>query len=255
VRKGAAALALVAVVLAGCGEPDVREDPSYLPSDVEPPPIQAIGPPYRGEFVAIVPFVNRTASRNEELGAAAPDILSAYALDAGFRVAESQKGQLEDVMAELDFQNTDFVDEKTAAKIGKLKGARYVLVGAVTDYRVTRAKGKKNIDILGIVGFGGGEDALIYDIQVSSRIVDVETREVIAADPGTAVKQKYEASGRHVNVLGVRTEKSEAVQTEDESMGKILKLAFAKSMNKLVDQANRTGARRAGAPPAAAPSR
>jgi curli biogenesis system outer membrane secretion channel CsgG len=255
-RKAAAlGFVLSAAMLAGCGDPDVKEDPSYESSDVQPPPIEPLSPPFAGEFIAIVPFVNKTLSENRTLGDAAPDILVAYCIEAGFRVAEGQKGQLDEAMAELNFQQTDFVDAGTAARIGKMKGAKYVLVGAVTDYRVTKAKGKKKVDILGIVGFGGGEEALVYDVQVSSRIIDVETREVICADPGTAVKQKYAVSGGHVNVVGVRLEDSQSVTTEDESMGKVLKLAFARSMNKLIAQANRSAGRRTAAPaPAPAPS-
>jgi curli biogenesis system outer membrane secretion channel CsgG len=246
---------LTLAVLAGCGDPETREDPSYESSDVQPPPIQPISPPFAGQFVAIVPFVNKTLSNNRQLGQAAPDIIAAYAIEAGFRVAEGQKGQLGEAMDELNFQQTEFVDPSTAAKIGKMKGARYVLVGAVTDYRVTRAKAKKGVDVFGLVGVGDKEGALIYDVQVSSRIVDVETREVICADPGTAVKQKYSSSGSNVHVVGVRVEDSSSVETEDESMGKVLKLAFAKSMNKLVTQANRVAPRfmEPAAAPASAP--
>ncbi len=241
--NSALACALALAALAGCGDPEVREDPSYEGSDVQPPAIQPISPPFAGEFIAIVPFVNKTLAENRELGAAAPDIIASYAIEAGFRVAESQKGQLGEVMDELNLQQTEFVDPATAARIGKMKGAKYVLVGAVTDYRVTRARGKKGVSVFGIVNVGEREEALVYDVQVSSRIVDVETREVIAADPGTAVKQKYSASKSDVGVVGVRVEDSASVETRDESMGKVLKLAFAKSLNKLVAQANRIAPR------------
>jgi curli biogenesis system outer membrane secretion channel CsgG len=234
-------LAAALVGLGGCSSESPRpsEDADYSSSDVQPPPIQQVAPPFLGSFVAIVPFVNKTLANYKELGNSAPDIIAAYALDAGFRVAEGQKGQLNEVMDELNFQQTDFVNPQSAAKIGQMYGAKYVLVGAVTDYRVTKAKGKRNFDALGLVSVGGGEEALVYDVQVSSRIIDVATREVICADPGTAIKQKYEVGGRHVKVLGVGTESSQSIDTQDESMGKVLKLAFAKSMNKLIQQANR----------------
>lgn len=234
-------LAGALAALAGCSSPQPSEDPNYEGSDVSGPAIQQVAPPFYGQFVAIVPFVNKTRTGGyfPQLGSAAPDIIAAYAIEAGFRVAEGQKGQLGEVMDELNFQQTEFVDEQTAVKVGKMKGARYVLVGAVTDYRVTKAKGKKSVDVLGLVGVGGGEESLVYDVQVSSRLVDVETREVLCADPGTAVKEKYAVGGGHINVLGVQTEKSQEIRTEDESMGKVLKIAFAKSMNKLIAQANR----------------
>jgi curli biogenesis system outer membrane secretion channel CsgG len=238
-----ACVAVLALIAAGCGDPEVREDPSYEGSDVQGPAIQPVSPPFSGQFIAIVPFVNKTLAENRTLGSVAPDILASYAIEAGFRVAESQKGQLGEAVDELNFQQTDFVDPNTAARIGKMKGARFVLVGAVTDYRVTKAKAKKGVSVLGVVGVGDKGEALVYDVQVSSRIIDVETREVVCADPGTAVKQKYETSASNVNVVGVRVEDSQSVETRDESMGKVLKIAFAKSMNKLIAQANRVAPR------------
>jgi curli biogenesis system outer membrane secretion channel CsgG len=243
------------IALAGCGSNQPSEDPNYEGSDVSGPAIQPVSAPFAGSFIAIVPFVNKTLAQHRELGSVAPDIISAYAIDAGFRVAEGQKGQLNNVMDEMNFQQTEFVDPNTAVKVGKMYGARFVLVGAVTDYRVTKARGSKGVDVLGLVDVGGSDQSLVYDVQVSSRIVDVQTREVICADSGTAVKEKYAVTGGHVNVLGVGTHDSQQVETQDESMGKVLKIAFAKSMNKLVAQANRRAPAymQAAPPPAYAP--
>ena len=232
-------IVLAAVVLAcGCGNPQPSEDPSYEGSDVQAPPINPIRAPFAGMTVAIVPYVNKTLAEHRELGNVAPDIIAAFAIEAGFRVVESKGGQLGEVMDEMNFSQTEFVDPSTAAKIGKMKGAKLVLLGAVTDYRITKAKGKKGVDVLGLVEVGGSEASLVYDCQVSSRLVDVETREVIAADAGTAVKQKYSVSGSKVGVLGVEVEEKQDVETQRESMGKVLKLAFARSLNKIVGQAN-----------------
>jgi curli biogenesis system outer membrane secretion channel CsgG len=237
-RPAIAVAALALFALGGCAGNQPSEDPSYEGSDVQAPAIQPVTQPFAGTFIAIVPFVNKTLAQYRELGNVAPDIISAYAMDAGFRVAEGQKGQLKEAMDELNFQQTEFVKPETAAKIGKMYGVKFVLVGAVTDYRVTKARGGKGVDVLGLVDVGGSESSLVYDVQVSSRIIDVETREIVAADAGTAVKEKYAVEGGHVNVLGVGTHHSQDVQTQDESMGKVLKLAFAKSMNKLVAKAN-----------------
>ena len=224
---------------AGCtADPEKREDPEFEDSDVQTPPIHRISPPFAGQYIAIAPFVNKTLAEYRQLGDIAPDVLSSYAIDGGFRVVESLKGQMNEVMDEANFQQTAQVDEASAVKLGKMKGARFVLIGAITNYRVTKAKASKGFDALGLVEVGGAQQSLVYEVQVSSRIVDVETREVIAADRATSFKQKYSVGGSTVKVLGIGSESRETVETKDESMGKVLTIAFAKSINKVIDQAN-----------------
>lgn len=236
-------LAAALVAAAGCGgSPRPSEDPTYENSDVATEPIKQVGPPFAFQTVAIVPFVNKSLARYHALGNSAPDILSAMAIDAGFRVVESKGGQLGEVLEEANYGQSEFVDPKTAAKIGKQLGARYVLVGAITDYNEVRAKGKKSFDALGLVEVGGGEDAMVFNVAVSSRIIDVETREVLGADSMTRKKQKYEVSGGKIMVLGIGGQKSQEIETTNETMGAILRLAFATSLNKVTTQLNRRAA-------------
>jgi len=238
------------VFAGGCvDDAEKREDPTFEDADVQTPPIHQINPPFAGQYISISPFVNKTLAEYRALGDIAPDVLSNYAIESGFRVVESLKGQMSEVNDEANFQQTAAVDEGSAVKLGKMKGARFVLIGAITNYRVTKAKAQKGFDALGLVEVGGAESSLVYEVQVSSRIVDVETREVVAADAATSFKQKYSVAGKKVKVLGVGSESRETVDTRDESMGKVLSIAFAKSLNKVIDLANRHAGQYMAAPP------
>ncbi|RME76489.1 MAG: hypothetical protein D6776_01160 [Planctomycetota bacterium] len=240
--KRLTALAVVAgaLVLGGCSSAEAPPDePDYASSDVEGPQIKPVRPPYWGQTIAVVPFVNKSLSEYKKLGDIAPDVLVAYAIEAGFRPVEGHGGQLDEVLKELNFGQTEYVDPKSAAQIGKMLGAKYVLIGAITNFRITKTKAKKGVDVFGIVEVGSSAQVLTYDVQVSGRIVDVETREVVAADAGTSYKQRFSVEGGKWHVLGVGSEKREVIENERDTLGKVLKIAFAKSFNKMIDQLNR----------------
>lgn len=225
--------------LSGCPNPQAPEaEPHYTDSTLEQPPIATVRAPLRGQTVAVVPFINKTLSEHEMLGDIAPDVLSAYALEAGFRVVEGTQAQLDSVEKELALATSSRVDTKTAAQAGKLLGARYVLLGAVTSFRKTYTRSKDGFDFLGLFELRGSETVVTYDVQISSRIIEVQTREVLAADAATAFKQHYEVSGGSWRVLLVGGKKSSSITNERESYGKVLQLAFAKSLNKLIAQVN-----------------
>ncbi len=229
-----------ALALAGCTSAEAPSDePDYSAADVEGPQIEPIRPPYWGATIAVVPFVNKSLSEYRKLGDIAPDVLVAYAIEAGFRPVESHGGQLDEVMKELNFGQTEYVNPESAAKIGKMLGAKYVLIGAITNFRITKTKGKKGVDFLGIVEVGSSAQVLTYDVQVSGRIVDVETREIIAADAGTSYKQRFSVEGGKWRVLGIGSERKEVIENERDTLGKVLKIAFAKSFNKMTRQLNR----------------
>lgn len=250
--KRALALALTASVglAIGCSDPEVDHRPEYGSTDVSVPDVTPVQPPFFGQTLAVVPFVNKSLSEYKNLGDIAPDVLVEFAIAGGWRPIEGQRGQLDAVAEELNFGQTEFVNPNTAAKIGNMLGARYVLIGAVTNFRITRASAKKGVDVLGLVTVGGKKAILSYDCQVSGRIVDVETREIIGA--GTAaVEQKYEVGGSKTRVLIVKVEDGEEVEVTRDSMGKVLRIAFAQMINRIHTLTNQHAAmRRATAPPA-----
>jgi TolB-like protein len=78
-------------------------------------------------------------------------LLTELAQSSSLRIVERR--QLRDLMSEQDLGTTDRVDAGTAARVGHLVGARYMVLGGFTDW------------------FG--------DMRLDARIVDVETSEIL----------------------------------------------------------------------------
>ncbi|MHC4392517.1 MAG: CsgG/HfaB family protein [Planctomycetota bacterium] len=222
----------------GCANPQAPDDePDYQTSTVTTEPIMGIQPPFFGQTLAIAPFVNKSLSEYRTLGDIAPDVLVEFAINGGWQPIEGQRGQLDVIAEELDFGQTEYVNPQTAAQIGNMLGARYVLIGAVTNFKITKTRGKDGWDFLGIVGQQGNESVLVYECQVAGRVVDVQTRAIVGART-ESVKQVYRIGGKKTQVLGVKVESGETVEVERDSLGKVLRLAFSKMLNGIHTQVN-----------------
>jgi curli biogenesis system outer membrane secretion channel CsgG len=121
------------------------------------------------------------------------DMLAAELVSMGsFQVLERK--ELEAVLTEQDMGASGRVEAKTAAKIGKLKGAKYLVAGTVSAFEEgTSGKGG------GISAFGlsvGGSKARAY-MAVDLKIIDTTTGEI--ADART-VEATSESSSQRVGV-------------------------------------------------------
>jgi len=88
-------------------------------------------------------------------------LITEFAQNAQLRVVE--RGRIKDLLAEQDLGASGRVDANTAAKLGKLVGARYVVLGGFIDF------------------YG--------DFRIDARIVNVETSELVKV---VQVKDKRE---------------------------------------------------------------
>jgi curli biogenesis system outer membrane secretion channel CsgG len=140
---------LFLLILSSC----VSADP--VVKDVEPPrdtPGRSFG---AGVPIAVFDFEVRSSVPGYE--ALSSDVSAALieAFIAGGVVKPLERAALEKVLGELELSMGGLVDPGTAAKVGKLAGARFVLLGTAA------VVGKK--------------------IRLSCRIVDVETAEIVYA--------------------------------------------------------------------------
>jgi TolB-like protein len=109
--------------------------------------------------VAVLPFTNGGSygPGKEDMDALQVGLqsmmLTELAQNSALRIVDRAK--IRDLMAEQDLGATGRVDAETAARIGKIVGARYVVTGGFVD--------------------------LFGDFRLDSRIVDVETTEVLKA--------------------------------------------------------------------------
>ena len=90
-----------------------------------------------------------------------------------FRIVERSK--LEPVLAEQDLAAAGRVSKSSAAKIGKLTGAKYLVMGTVSAYQENASGGGGGLNFHGFSVGGKKNDAYIA---VDLRVVDTTTGEV-----------------------------------------------------------------------------
>ena len=127
--------------------------------------------------LAIMPF-GRKASISPELTLQDVTIANEIAYDelvnsGYFDVVERER--LDAVCDELSFDMSGLVDQRSAARVGKMLGAQYILIGSLNGLS-TRQNGA---EIVGI----GNKNAQVY-AHISMRVVEVETGRVVLASRG-----------------------------------------------------------------------
>jgi TolB-like protein len=125
--------------------------------------------PDRRPGVAVLPFEDGgwtgiSAEDRQALGVGVQQLLlNELAQNTGLRIVE--RNVLRRLMEEQDLGATGRVDAETAARIGRLVGARYVILGTISD-------------------FGGANPTVL------GRIVSVETSEILRAEQTTGRKEE-----------------------------------------------------------------
>jgi curli biogenesis system outer membrane secretion channel CsgG len=137
-----------------------------------------------------------------DIGEGMAEMITTALLDTGkFRVLERQ--QINDVIGEQDLGDSGRVDPGTAARIGKILGAQYLLYGTVNEFEYSKGGEQGGVRIGGIrVGAGTARARIGMDV----RIVDAVTGEILfstrsAADASrTGFKVGYSGSDFGANL-------------------------------------------------------
>lgn len=106
-----------------------------------------------------------------------------------FRLIERE--QIERVIAEQDFGESGRVDAKTAAKIGKILGVDFLVMGRVTEFSL------KSSEVSGISlkkGIGLGVKSTNAIVAIDARLVDATTAEIICSVTGKGSKRSTNLS-------------------------------------------------------------
>jgi len=167
--------------------------PDTIPKPPPPPPEPV---PIRQRRVAVLPFENSTPS--SQVASQAEAELTALFVNSGrFEVVE--RGQLDKILKEQALGMTGVIDAQAAANVGKLLGAKYAVLGRVTQASSTRSGttegkpfylGVANIDVRlvntesGVVAFsrvGRGENNPIIKSFTGSDSVEILTGAVTIA--------------------------------------------------------------------------
>ena len=115
--------------------------------------------------------------------------------DGTFSVIERQA--LDKLTTEQNFSNSDRADPSTAARLGKLAGVNYIIIGAITEFG--NETKKTNLGGMGgnWHGFGAGgvgHSNSKANVAITARIVNVETGEIVAVAEGTGQSSRSSTS-------------------------------------------------------------
>ena len=129
---------------------------------------------------------------NVDIGKGITDMLVDRLVNDGTYSVIERKA-LDKLIAEQNFSNSDRADPSSAAKIGKLLGVSAIIVGSITQF----GRDDKNTKVggggygLGRFGVGGvGRKDSKAVVQITARMVDVNTGEILASAPGEGSSER-----------------------------------------------------------------
>ncbi len=142
--------------------------------------------------IAVLPFddgsirgQDRWWNENWELGKGVSDeLVTALLGTKKFRLIERE--QIDKVLREQDFGTSGRVDTKSAAKIGKILGVQYLVMGRVTEFTLKSQKGGVLIPGQKV---GLGVKTTTARVVIDARLVNTTSAEIIASVPGKGEKK------------------------------------------------------------------
>jgi curli biogenesis system outer membrane secretion channel CsgG len=163
--------------------------------------------PGRKKLVSVLDFdyatvhggVSAIFGQDVDIGKGIADLLvTDLVKDGTYRVIERK--DLDKVLAEQNFSNSDRANPTSAAKLGKLLGVDAIIVGSITEF----GNETKNTGVGGVGGGFGGFGLGKFkhknskaNVALTARLVDVDTGEILAVAEG-----KGQSSRSSTSMLG-----------------------------------------------------
>ena len=130
-----------------------------------------------------------------EIGAGVADIFVTEAFRSQQFVL-TERAELEKVLGEQNLATSGRVSADTAAEVGRITGAEFLVLGSVSEFSVQTTGGGGKV--LGI--FGGSAETVTASVGVDIRVVDAVTAEIIAIGTG---RDRQSQSNVSIDILNV----------------------------------------------------
>lgn len=148
------------------------------------------------DYATVQGDVSLIFGRNVDVGRGVTDLLVNYLVkDGNYSVIERK--QLDTILAEQNFSNSDRADASTAARIGKVLGVDAIIAGSITQF----GNDTKSTGVGAIGGLGGRfglgnvkqkESKAI--VGLTARIVSIDTAEILAVADGKGESKRTSTS-------------------------------------------------------------
>jgi curli biogenesis system outer membrane secretion channel CsgG len=151
------------------------------------------------QYATVMSSVQAIFGTTQDVGRGISDLLvDRFLKDGSYRVIERR--DINKVLQEQNFSNSDRADATTAAKIGRVLGVDAIIIGDITQFgrddHTTGAGGAlSKWDKYGIGNVGVHKAKAV--VAVTARLIDVNTAEILASESGKGESQR---SG--TNLLG-----------------------------------------------------
>jgi len=138
---------------------------------------------------------------NQDIGKGIADILVDKLVNSGAYSVIERK-QLDKILAEQNFSNSDRADPNSAAKIARILGVDAIIVGSITQFgrddKSTNIGGGAATSALGRFGIGGVKTTKSTAVcQITARMINTSTAEILVS-----VQGRGEESRNGTGILG-----------------------------------------------------
>ncbi len=187
-------------------------------------------PPYAGrkQIIAVLDLDNKTDFEDPRIGRGISSMLITALVNSGrFTVVERNEEVLKKIFAEQKLGLTGAVTPQTAAKVGRMLGAKAVIIGEVSEFGI-----RKTSAFVGV----GGKKTITTRVVVDARMVDSETAEITGGatgigtssttTQGVALTFEFGTTGFDETTIGMATRKA-----VNQIVTKIAGMVDAKQLN------------------------
>jgi curli biogenesis system outer membrane secretion channel CsgG len=191
--------------------------PACATRAMTPPPEDSAGltidlPPYTGkkQVLAVLDLQNLSQFDDTRIGRGVSNMLITALVNTGrFTVVERNEAALKKIFEEQKLGVTGAVTPQTAARVGKMLGARLAVIGEVSEFGI-----RKTSAFVGV----GGTKTITTRVVVDARMVDTETAETVSAasgigtagtsTSGVALTFEFGTAGFDETTIGMATRKA-----------------------------------------------
>lgn len=138
------------------------------------------------DYGTVQSYVNEIFGQNVDIGKGISELLVNDLVNDGTYSLVERK-DIDRILTEQNFSNSDRADPSTAAKLGKILNVDAILIGTITEF----GSEKKGFNTGGLgggwhgIGGGGiGHSNTKANVRINARLIDVQTAEILAVGEG-----------------------------------------------------------------------
>ena len=140
------------------------------------------------DFSAVQSDVLSIFGGRQDVGKGVADLVVDRLVNDG-RYSVIERKELDKIVAEQNFSNSDRADPNSAAKLGRLLGVDAIVIGSITQFgrddKTTNVGGSAIGGLAGRYGLGGvGKRSAKAVVQINARLINTDTGEILAVAQG-----------------------------------------------------------------------